>query len=58
MGMQFCVMHPACPDDPHRGPWSELDCDLWVQELENDGGKVGSFYVACREVSEWKQRQK
>jgi hypothetical protein len=53
--VEWCVMHPNYPHEPHRGPMSEADARSWVAEVEADGAKVGAFYVASREVGPWKR---
>ena len=50
---EWCVMHPSYPNEPHRGPMSESDARKWVQEVEEDGAKVGAYYVARRLVGPW-----
>lgn len=51
---EYCVMHPAFPDEPHRGPMPEQEARYWVAQAEKDGGlKVGMFYVARRTVGPW-----
>lgn len=56
---EYCVMHDAFPQEPHRGPWSKEECVEWIREGEEDDGiKPGIFYLAVRLVGPWiKPRQ-
>lgn len=50
---EWCVMHSEFKE-PHRGPWSEEDCRVWVKEaVEEDGFVPGLFYVAKRWCGDW-----
>lgn len=50
---EYCIMHHAYPDEAHRGPWPLEECQAWILEWEQDGGRGSGFYVASREVSPW-----
>jgi hypothetical protein len=49
---EYCVMMERYPE-PHRGPWSQKECEDWIQEGEEDGIKPGTFYVAWRAIGPW-----
>lgn len=52
--VEFCVMHPSFPDEPHRGPMSLEAALEWVRETEDeDGVRRGAFYIACRMSTPW-----
>lgn len=53
MNYEYCVMHKAFPDAPHRGPWPEATCYEWIDEAVADGFKDDVFYVGRREVGPW-----
>lgn len=53
MEFEYCVMHEASPNDPHRGPWSEQKCRDWIKEWKDDGGRRGAFYIARRVIGPW-----
>lgn len=55
MNYEYCVMHARFPDSPHRGPMSEQDCIDWIRTTVTVNEMSPSlFYVAFREVSEWR----
>lgn len=57
MTTEWCVMHPDFPEQPHRGPFSEVEALRWISDLvEADPRFDGMYYVAAREVGPW-QRQ-
>lgn len=63
--IEYCIMHIAYPDEPHRIPPKKSDenesvdgrqwCIEWIEEWEgiSPAAKPGLFYIAAREVSPW-----
>lgn len=51
---EYAVMHPAYPDEPHRGPESLPWVRNWIQEAEDDGF-LNMFYIARRVVGAWER---
>jgi hypothetical protein len=50
---EYCVMHTAYPNEPHRGPWPKQECESWIEEAVADGFKNDVFYVAVRICTPW-----
>lgn len=55
---EYCVMRDGDTDEPHRGPWTQHQCEMWIQEWDDmvsDPARIGMFYVARRTVSPWER---
>lgn len=51
--IEWCIMHPDDPDEPHRGPMAKEEAEEWISTLSPTLKKSGGFYIAARRVGEW-----
>lgn len=51
---EYCVMHKNFPGEVRFFAVNRKQAEDWIQEWVDMGGKEDVFYLASREVSEWR----
>lgn len=55
---QYCIMHWAYPDEPHRGPYDTLEeAQQWLNEALEDGFATHVFRIEKRYVGKWMKHE-
>lgn len=54
MTTEYGIVFANEPDELHRGPMTEAEARVWLDEWAAEGGRPGAFRMVVREVGEWK----